>query len=376
MCRAPCGIRPAPPPVPAANAAVPDGPGRPGRIAPGMRRLVAGLLCALALTGCGRQTEPLEITGRTMGTTYSVKLAGLPAGLTPAALQAGIEARLERVNAVMSTYRADSDLSRFNASRSTAWFPTSAELVDLVTRARAISAMSQGAFDVTVGPLVNLWGFGPDAQAFAPPDARAIEEALRRVGYEKLAVRAAPPALRKARPDLYVDLSAIAKGDGVDKVAELLDQRGVGAYLVEIGGELRAKGVKPDGRPWRVAIERPDAATRAVYRVVPLRDAAMATSGDYRNFYEHEGRLYSHTIDPATGRPVDHRLASVTVVTPDCATADGLATALMVLGPERGYGLAESRDIAALLVSRVDGGYAHRSTPAFDRLLAEGEAGD
>ncbi|MCG6898198.1 MAG: FAD:protein FMN transferase [Thiocapsa sp.] len=344
----------------------------PSTLIPSRTRLLAVvLLVALTLSGCSRQPELVEITGRTMGTSYSVKLVDLPPGLSPAALQAEIDAHLEHVNGLMSTYRPDSDLSRFNASPSTEWFPTSAELVELVTLARSISVASAGAFDITVGPLVNLWGFGPDAHPFSVPDAHLIEETRRRVGYEKLAVRADPSALRKERPDLYVDLSAIAKGYGVDQVAALLDQRGVDAYLVEIGGELKAKGFKPGGAPWRIAVERPDAAARAVYRVVPLRDAAMATSGDYRNFYEHEGRLYSHTIDPSTGHPVDHRLASVTVIAQDCATADALATALLVLGPERGFELAESRDIAAFLISRGGERHEDRATPAFERLLGE-----
>jgi thiamine biosynthesis lipoprotein len=247
-------------------------------------------------------------------------------------------------------------------------------LCDLVELAQSISALSDGAFDVTVGPLVNLWGFGPETQPFRIPEAQAIVDARERVGYRKLHCRPQPPALRKDQPDLYVDLSGIAKGYGVDRIADILEQAGVAAYLAEIGGELRAKGTKPGDKPWRIAIERPSADSREVYRIVPLKDAAMATSGDYRNFYEHDGRVYSHTIDPSTGRPVEHLLASVTVITEDCATADGLATALLVLGPERGVELAESLGLAAFFVSRINGEYTHRATSAFDALAPADDA--
>jgi thiamine biosynthesis lipoprotein len=324
-------------------------------------------------SGCDRTPPLVEIHGNTMGTTYSVKVVELPPGSTSDTLKSRIDARLERVNALMSTYRDDSELSRFNASRSTDWIPVDPALADLVERSLSISNLTAGAFDVTVGPLVNLWGFGPDTHPFRVPDDATIAEALRRVGRDKLSVRLEPPALRKAHPELYVDLSGIAKGYGVDQIAEVLDAVAVQDYLVEIGGELRAKGQKPGDQPWRIAIERPDAGTRAVYRGVTLEDAAMATSGDYRNFYVQDGRSYSHTIDPTTGRPVDHALASVTVVSQDCATADALATGLLVLGPESGLALAEAHGIRAFLVSRVAEGYADVATATFG-THAVGEA--
>jgi FAD:protein FMN transferase len=338
--------------------------------------LTAALAIGLVSSGCSDRSDLVEIRGSTMGTTYSIKLVDLPPGLAPDELKAQIDARLETVNALMSTYRPDSELSRFNSSRSTGWFGADSQLVALVERAESISAMSDGALDVTVGPLVNLWGFGPDIQAFQVPDEQTIGDARERVGYEKLELRSDPPALRKDHPELYVDLSAIAKGYGVDRIAELLDEVGVTAYLAEIGGELRAKGRKPGDKPWQIAIEQPRAETRAVYRVLTLEDAAMATSGDYRNFHEQDGLIYSHTIDPKTGRPVAHRLASVTVISEDCATADGLATALLVLGPDQGFELAEAEGVAAFFVSRSDGDFTHRATSAFDALAQETDPGE
>jgi thiamine biosynthesis lipoprotein len=329
------------------------------------------LLAVLLASGCSDSDTLVEIRGSTMGTTYSIKLVELPPSLTADTLKAQLDARLDAVNGLMSTYRPDSELSRFNASRSTDWFPVDPELADLIARAQSISALSDGAFDVTVGPLVNLWGFGPDAHPFRVPDQQTIEEIRARVGHDKLDVRDQPPALRKHHPELYVDLSAIAKGYGVDQLADLLDRLGATAYLAEIGGELKAKGTKPGDEPWRIAIERPDATSRTVYRIVALEDDAMATSGDYRNFYEKDGQIYSHTIDPGTGRPVAHALASVTVITEDCATADALATTFLVLGPERGLSLAESLGIGAFFVSHVGDDYAHSATTAFEASVSE-----
>ncbi|WP_082674486.1 FAD:protein FMN transferase [Thiohalocapsa sp. ML1] len=310
-------------------------------------------LLLLALAGCGPREHTLTLAGPTMGTSWSVQLPRPPAGVDQAALYAGITAVLEEVNARMSTYQADSELSRFNAAESTDWFPVSDELVRLVDTALAVSTLSDGAFDVTVGPLVNLWGFGPEVQADELPAQAEIDAALVRVGWTLLHTRTEPPALRKDRPDVYVDLSAIAKGHGVDRVAAVLEAAGVRDYLAEIGGELRGRGVNAEGEPWRIAVERPDPGRRAVLRVVALTDQAMATSGDYRNFFELDGRRYSHSIDPATGRPVDHQLASVTVLAERCGEADAWATALLVLGPERGRALADERGLAALFVERI-----------------------
>jgi thiamine biosynthesis lipoprotein len=291
-----------------------------------------------------------------------------PAGLDDAALYERISAELASVNERMSTYQADSELSRFNVAETTDWFPVSAELVRLTDTALAVSTLTNGAFDVTVGPLVNLWGFGPEVKADQLPSQAEIDAARARVGWDLLHTRVEPPALRKDRTDLYVDLSAIAKGYGVDRMAAVLEDVGITDYLVEIGGELRGRGRNAEGEPWRIAIERPDAGRRAVLRVVALTDRAMATSGDYRNFFELNGKRYSHTIDPATGRPVDHQLASVTVLAERCAEADAWATALLVLGPARGMTVANERGLIALFVERFGDELRVTESTAFARM--------
>lgn len=340
--------------------------------------LVASILCMLMLAACGGGDRPrlLELQGRTMGTSYSVQIADAGAVLDGAKLQQRIETLLAEINAQMSTYDPQSELSRFNRSASEEWFAVSAALAEVVAEARQISAISHGAFDVTVGRLVNLWGFGPEFHLDQVPSAAAIAEQLAATGDQHLAVRLEPPALRKALPGLYVDLSAIAKGYAVDQVAELLDGQGLSNYLVEIGGELRARGERPD-RPWRIAIERPESQGRAVYRVVELADIGMATSGDYRNFFQQDGVFYSHTIDPSTGRPVAHRLASVTVLDAETMRADALATAFLVLGPEQGLALAEAMDIPAFFIERTatdPRDYQPAMTSAFERLTAGANA--
>lgn len=341
-----------------------------------MRASPLSLACIalLALAGCGtsdRATTPelVHVAGPTMGTTWQVKLPRLPEGTSRDELQAAIERRLERVNGQMSTYRPDSELSRFNRYEGTDWFEVSADTARVVSAAQQISHLTGGAFDVTVGPLVNLWDFGPDERDALVPSEEELAATRERIGYEMLEVRADPPALRKSRPDLYVDLSAIAKGFGVDQVAAHLENLGIDSYYVEVGGEIRTRGTKPDETPWRIGIEAP-AATRldaqAARRVLELGDWAVATSGDYRNYWEKDGQRFSHTIDPRTGRPVEHGLASVTVVSDDCMTADGWATALMVLGPENAYNLAMKQDLATLFIVREEEGFAERATPKFE----------
>lgn len=340
--------------------------GDAGRVvAPARRRMsrglpiacLAGLFALLSLVGgCADDTggarELLALDGRTMGTTWSVRVAAPPPGLREAALRADVEARLVRINALMSTWDPASELSRFNAAPIGEWFAVDAELVAVVEAARTLGELSEGAFDVTVGPLVNLWGFGPQAEVGrdAVPSEAALEAALRRVGFAGVETRRAPPALRRTA-DLEVDLSAIAKGYGVDAVASILEAHGVQRYLAEIGGELRARGHNARDVPWQVGIETPDAQQRGVAReAIGLDGAAVATSGDYRNFFTVDGVRYSHTIDPTTGRPVTHDVASVTVIHSSAMWADGWATALNVMGAERGLALAAEQDLAVLFI--------------------------
>jgi len=330
------------------------------------------LCCVLLLGACSDAADRddfIAITGPTMGTSYAVKLYDTDGDTDADALQPQIDDLLEGINDQMSTWRPASELSQFNKSRDSSWFPVSAELAYVVEAAASISALSGGAFDVTVGPIVNLWGFGPERSDARPPSEKNIERAMERVGYRQLAVRASPSALRKQHPGVTVDLSAIAKGFAVDELARLLDARHIPSYPVEIGGELRARGSKPDGSPWKVAIERPLAGERSVQSVVTLYDRSIATSGDYRNYVEKGGKRYSHTINPRTGRPIAHGLASVSVITTSAMRADALATAIMVMGPEEGYRLAEQEALAVQLIIRCGDGFRVLATPQFESHL-------
>ena len=314
----------------------------------------AAMLSASLLAGACAPPPPTvaELSGSTMGTTYSVKLFPPPDAATAGELRRQISLHLTAINRQMSTYLADSDLSRFNRALSTDWQPVPAELSRLVARARAISAQTDGAYDITVGPLVELWGFGSQGRRDKPPTSIEIAERLSLVGFGKLQTRDAPPALRKSTPGLQVDLSSIAKGWAVDQLAGLLDRRGLQNYLVEIGGEAYARGDKGPGGPWRIAIEQPVAGRRAIQRTAALRDRAVATSGDYRNFFEDNGRRYSHTLDPRTGQSVRQRLAAVTVFADNCTDADAWATALLALGEQAGRTTADQLGILALFIVR------------------------
>ena len=328
--------------------------------------LLTALLTALAACGDSARERPVqELVGSTMGTTFSIKVVAPPENLDLPELQQDIQAVLDSINNAMSTYLDESELSRFNASDSLDWIGVSAELCHAVEAAQVVSEFTGGAFDVTVGPLVNLWGFGPGESAYEPPGNDTLTAAMQDVGYTKLDVDCTMPALRKTSAGVYVDLSAFAKGHAVDEVAGLLDARALRDYLVEIGGEMRMRGTNARSEPWAIAIETPDRSARTVQTVVHLSDAAMATSGDYRNFFEHEGRFYSHTLDPRTGYPVTHNAASVTVVADTAAFADAAATALLVLGPDAGLELAERESIAAYFLLRLGSEFEERMSSLF-----------
>lgn len=315
------------------------------------------LLC-VGLTACRPSpvTTDQALVGQTMGTTYSIKLVPFEGMPFLTEVSRDISAELEQVNAQMSTYLTTSELSRFNASKSTDWVPVSPATAAVVEQSLELTRLTEGAFDVTVGPLVNLWGFGPGPRSGRAPSEAAIAEVLRYVGADKLQVRASPPALKKAHPQLQVDLSAIAKGHGVDRVAQRLDSLGFTAYFVEIGGEVRCRGRKLDGAAWQVGIERPSSAERSVQRVLPLVDRSLATSGNYRNYFEEAGHQFSHTIDPRSGRPVEDSIASASVTADSCALADGIATGLMAAGFEKGLELAERHGWSVLLLRPLPGG--------------------
>jgi len=301
-----------------------------------------------------------------MGTQFSVKLT--TDNVDTAALTEALEASLAEVNHMMSTYQVDSEISRFNSSETTEWQEVSREFCFSVEEALALSAFTNGSFDITVGPLVNLWGFGPDGIVLEPPRDEDIVAMKGAVGYEHLQVNCDTPAIRKAITSIALDMSAFGKGYAVDRIAEVLEQRGFENYLVEVGGELRFRGKNAKGENWAIGIEVPKADQRTPYAIIRLTDTAMATSGDYRNFFEADGKLYSHTIDTRTGRPVTHTLASVTVIDDEGARADALATALLVMGPEEGLAFATAQNVAALFLLRTSSGIDERSTPAFEQI--------
>ncbi|MEM9646313.1 MAG: FAD:protein FMN transferase [Planctomycetota bacterium] len=296
------------------------------------------------------ESNLLVFRGQTMGTTYMAKVA--PPHDLPDDFAAEIDAELRRVNDQMSTYLKSSEITRFNQSTSTDWFSVSPDTAKVVGFAQRVSESTNGAFDITVGPLVDAWSFGPGKRKRTIPDDALLTGLWSRMGYEKLSVRQTPPGLRKSVPDLRIDLSAIAKGHGVDRVVDLLDRFGAQHVFVEIGGEVRTKGSKA-GQPWRVGIQSPDAAAQQLAIAHTMADQAIATSGDYRNYFTIDGVRYSHTIDPNTGRPVVHDVASVSVIAEDCMTADAWATAINVLGHPRGIEVASENQLSVLTFRRV-----------------------
>lgn len=337
-----------------------------------MKRTVQSVCVFLAsvylLLGCDIAPKQVHLTGFTMGTGYSVKFLSQDKLPSSSVIQIQLDALLEQVNAQMSTYRDDSELSLFNQQKGAEPFPVSTGTIKVVTEAIRINALSGGALDVTVGPLVNLWGFGPEGRVEKVPSDELIAQRRAMTGIEYIKVK--ENNLIKTNPDLYLDLSSIAKGYGVDVLAAYLSGLGIDNYLVDIGGELQLKGVNPDGLPWKIAIEKPIDGQQTVQEIVMPGDMAMATSGDYRNYFEKEGVRYSHTIDPKTAKPINHRLVSVTVLDKSSMTADGLATAFMVMGPEKGLLMANREKIAAFFIIKSDNGFKEMASDAFKPYLS------
>ena len=356
-----------------------------GRLASCRVLILSSIITVICTTGCRPQaaTTSQLLAGRTMGTTYSITIDPNHRS-SLGEINDRVQRELELVNQQMSTYVEDSELSRFNSNGDDQWFAVSRETAGVVALSREIWEQTNGAFDVTVGPLVNLWGFGPGGVPESIPSSEEIEEARRVVGSHLLQVRQEPPALRKTEPKLQVDLSAIAKGHGVDRVARILDDFGVESYFVEIGGEVRVRGSRPGGGPWRAGIESPREDVRDVIAVLPLQDQSLATSGNYRNFYDRQGQRYSHTIDPRTGYPVRSSLVAVSVVADNCALADGLATSMMSLGLKDGLRLANEHGWAVWFIvvddDQQSAGGEHSQpfrfvkSEAFERLFPELEA--
>jgi thiamine biosynthesis lipoprotein len=316
-------------------------------------------LSAVLLVGCARRSPQIELTGETMGTSFTVKIVPRAGGEPDkAAIQTGIESVLEKINAQMSVYDPRSEISRFNRQTSTAPVEISPEFLHVVNRSIYWSEKTSGAFDITVLPLLDLWGFGP-GHPFPPgldsmPSREAVAKAMSDVGYRNLLVSGG--MLAKSRPGLKIDLGAIAKGYGVDAVYEYLAATGLSDFMVEIGGEVRARGTNRAGSPWRLGIAKPLPGTTpspATEWVIALDNQAVATSGDYQDYFEIDGQIYSHEMDPRTGHPARNGIASATVTASLCIDADALATALMVLEPETGLALIESLpETEALLIVR------------------------
>jgi thiamine biosynthesis lipoprotein len=329
------------------------------------RHILSAFLCLLLLSCGGPQTQ--QLAGATMGTSYHLTWTERGNVPDPELVFKGVEDILERINASMSTYRPDSEISRFNQLAVGQWFEVSEDFYLVWVMSESVSSLSGGAYDVTVAPLVNLWGFGPDGVTDMPEQA-AIEAALLSVGQSHIEIDVPHRALRKLAP-VQLDFSSIAKGYAVDVVALWLEQQGIADYMVEIGGEIRVAGMSPRSSPWRIAVEKPDPMVRAVTVTLEISNLSVATSGDYRNYFEHEGVRYSHSIDPRTGWPVQHDLVSVTVVHENAALADAWATALTVMGTEAALRTALSERLAVYLISRDGEGFRVQKTPAIDAWL-------
>ncbi len=329
------------------------------------------LLLPCSCTAGNEKSQLSVINGLTMGTSYSIKINKQLSDSDRKRLKQDIESILDGINRKMSTYLPDSELSEFNRSQSTSWHVLSGELYEVLEKARSISVITAGAFDITIGPVVNLWGFGPDETTGRIPSAEVLQATLNHTGYQYVRLQPASSAARKEYAEVYIDLSGIAKGYAADRIAQHLERNHIDDYMVEIGGEIKAKGRNGKGTSWRIGIEKPVTDQRNVQRIIQLNNSGMATSGGYRNYFELDGKRYSHTINPKTGKPVSHNLVSVTVLHDDAATADALATGILVMGMEGGYKLAERENIAAFFIIRSDDGFDEKYSTAFRPYLLE-----
>lgn len=334
---------------------------------------------AILLSACEKDPQQVKLEGKTMGTTYHVtyiddgKTKNLP---EPAVVKQQLDTLLKEVNNQMSTYQKDSQISAFNNFHTVDTpFVVAADFAKVVKEAIRLNKVTDGALDITVGPLVNLWGFGPDKRLNKAPTAEQIAERAKSVGIEKISVveNENKTALVKQEPNLYLDLSSIAKGFGVDKLAEHLHSLGLGNYLVEIGGELRGQGKNLFGKPWQIAIEKPTFEQGvAIEAVVPLENKAFATSGNYRNYFEDEqGNRLSHIIDPKQRSPIQHNLASITVIADSAMMADGLSTGLFVVGPEKALEIAEREKLAVFLILKKGNAYETKMSSEFKKLSTQ-----
>jgi len=341
------------------------------------KSFILTLLVSVLLFRCSapdnREKNLLIILGNTMGTTYTIKIVKnnfLLLGDTSKKvekLKNGIISLLQSINNKMSTYIPDSEISLFNNLKETSWMDISPETAFVLSNSIRISEMTKGTFDITIGQLTNLWGFGPDRKPLKIPSDSEIRLAKEKVGYKKIHVRNNPSSVKKDDQDIYCDLSAIAKGYGVDMVASFLNSNGFYQYMVEIGGEISVRGKNPNGKEWQLGILAPDGSNE-VKKIIAIGDLAMATSGDYHNYFEEKGIRYSHTINPDTGTPITHKLVSVTIIMKSCMEADALATAINVMGPEKGYEFAVKNLIPLYMIVKKGKGFKEKMSPAFSNF--------
>ncbi|HCI6164934.1 TPA: FAD:protein FMN transferase ApbE [Klebsiella quasipneumoniae subsp. quasipneumoniae] len=338
----------------------------------------AALLGACVLfSGCDSATTPATpastatvLDGKTMGTFWRVSVIGVDEAKAQA-LRAKVQAQLDADDRLLSTWKNDSALMRFNHAADTRPWPVSEAMADIVTLSLRIGAKTDGAMDITVGPLVNLWGFGPDKQPVATPDAQAIAAAKARTGLQHLQVinQSGRQFLQKDIPDLFVDLSTVGEGYAADHLARLMEQEGISRYLVSVGGALVSRGMNGEGKPWRVAIQKPTDRENAVQAIVDINGHGISTSGSYRNYYELAGKRISHVIDPQTGQPITHKLVSVTVIAPTALEADGWDTGLMVLGPEKAQQVVREQGLAVYMIVKEGEGFKTWMSPQFRTFL-------
>ncbi len=324
------------------------------------------LVCLCLLSSCTRKDIDLSFSGQTMGTSYHITVV-TDAGRFPDGVEDSVAELLDRLDQSMSTYKPDSELNNLNRLAVGEELTISADLWQVLQGAQHIHALTLGAFDPTVGPLVDLWGFGPEDTGDKVPSEAEVSALMANVDFRQLRLASDNKISKLA--EINLDLSAIAKGYAAQQVATLLKVRGFSNYLVEVGGELQLAGHNPKGSPWRIAIEVPSLLQSGVEKVIAVTNIGVATSGDYRNYFEHEGVRYSHTIDPRTGKPITHNLASVTVLADTAGVADALATAFMVMGAEKTLELAGQRDIPVYLLVKTSDGFQASHSDAFKPYL-------
>ena len=331
----------------------------------------------LLLSACGPTADEAPatvISGKTMGTFYRVSVVGLDKSREPK-LRRQIEAQLAEDDHQLSTYKDDSVLSRFNQYNGTVPQPISSGMADAIVTSLRIGQKTSGAMDITVGPLVNLWGFGPNKEPVKMPTQAQIDSAKAEVGLQHLKViqQSDGQYLQKDLPGLYVDLSTVGEGYATDHLARLIEGNGISDYLVSVGGAVVSRGKNPAGKPWQVAIQKPTDKENAVQAIVDLQGMGISTSGSYRNYYELDGKRLSHIIDPATGRPITHKLVSATVIAPTALEADGWDTGLMVLGTDKALALAQKEHLAVYLITKEGDGFKTNMTQQFKAYLRKGE---